>query len=265
MSSADDELLCTVGGASMYVRRDAPTLEDGGWLGTEAVTFWLEILERGELAGAAASSCALVHPSAVALHELLDSEGLCDALSGLRLHERGSAVFAICNAGPEGARMPNAGTHWSLLAWSRAPAAAAGGTAGGTAGAGGAHALVHFDSVPRSGNAAHARRFAAAAWPLLAGAGAGAGAGGAPPALREGLCGAQANDSDCGVHALLAAELVARAAAAAAAATGAGAAGGLDLAALDLRAYTTPAHAAALRARMRGELAARAAAARAGK
>ena len=241
-----EQLLCVLGGASMYAR-DAATLEEGEWLETEAVTFWLEHLERAAPA-AAARCCAFVHPSAVALHELLDSADLCDALRGLQLHERAAAVFPINNAGAKGARVPNSGSHWSLLAWARSGAGAGAGAE--------QHALVHYDSVPRSGNVAHARRFAAAVWPLLAGAGGASGSGSAeaaplpsPPALREGLCGAQANGNDCGVHALLAAELVGNAAAAAAAA-------GLDLGALDLRGGTTPAHAVALRARMRRELAA---------
>jgi len=268
MSGAEDELLVRLGGASIYARRDAPTFLNGAWLETEAMTFWLEVLAEEAAARAASSSsspsaagvvasasafasasasasaasCAFVHPSAVAMHELCDSAELCDALSGLGLRGHASAVFPVCNAGVEGSRAlshaKGSGSHWSLLAWAWRPPAGLGEPE--------AHALVHFDSVAGSGNASHARRFAASLWPLLG--------GGAPlPALREGPCAQQGNASDCGVHALMAAELVAAAVAA-----------GRELGALDLRASTTPAHAADLRARMRRELSRRAAAYKAG-
>ena len=55
---ADDDLLLVLGGATLYARRDAPTLEDGGWLGTEAVTFWCEVLSESGAGSAAAAAAA---------------------------------------------------------------------------------------------------------------------------------------------------------------------------------------------------------------
>lgn len=120
-------------------------------------------------------------------------------MKALRLHER-SLVLVPLNDNPF-ADHAAGGTHWSLLAFRRPPAAAAAEVAAGTAASGPAAPIPvgfsHWDSS-NGANARVARKMAAALAPLLTPASAGAAA--PVVTVQSPQCLQQSNGYDCGVY-----------------------------------------------------------------
>jgi hypothetical protein len=105
---------------------------------------------------------------------------LCDVFKPLNLPER-TLLFFPLNDAPD-ALTPNAGTHWSLLVFSRR-----------------SERFYHYDSMPGSANARVAAHVAAVVWRVLLKLTFRDMSTAAPP-LETPAFPAQRNSSDCGVY-----------------------------------------------------------------
>ncbi|PNW89020.1 hypothetical protein CHLRE_01g055050v5 [Chlamydomonas reinhardtii] len=183
---------------------DVELLEGPHWLNDQIVSFYFEYLEREALpatSAAAAISGVLLLPPATSfllMHAGPDMAG--DILGPLKPHSRGLVLLPV-NDNPDVDRAAG-GSHWSLLVFHRP-----------------SNTLRHYDSSGGSGNAAAAKRLAAAVGPALQPPGAGGGgsgssgsgssgtgssgaSGGGPRFVEVVDTPRQCNGYDCGVYVL---------------------------------------------------------------
>jgi sentrin-specific protease 8 len=175
--------------AALY-QEDIDLLRPGMWLNDNVMVFWMEYLQHD--GHAARRHVAFFHPGAVFMCLFERGTELADAFAGLRLAEHDLLLLPVNNNTDP--TLAEAGSHWSLLSYERTT-----------------DTWVHWDSSLRgSSNLQVAHRVAEALAPLVTGGASSGGAGSqAVPVVRVGRMPQQANGSDCGVHALLVADVLA--------------------------------------------------------
>eukprot|EP00727_Mastigamoeba_balamuthi_P003239 m51a1_g12912 hypothetical protein (227) ;mRNA; r:82-762 len=168
-------------------RSDARLLDTReSWLNDALVGLALERLNAQP--SRPAPGLLAVLPSAAFMAPLLSDPR--EALAALRLPQRAALLVPVSDAEAPGCGCPCAGTHWSLLAFSRASG------------------WAHYDTLAGAPNARHAARVARA---LGEAAGAGAGAAGVRNCERAPR---QGNAYDCGALVVAECHVLARVAAA---------------------------------------------------
>lgn len=240
----------SLGAAVLYEEDLALLRAPAAWLNDAAIAFWWEHLAHDARYAAHAGAgdlFTLVHPAAVALALFEDDDAdRADALRPLRLGAAGRRLVVLpVNDNDDPTRVAG-GSHWSLLACTRA-------------GAGGEWSATHYDSGAT--DPALVRRVLRRFWSLLVAAPPATGPSSSsasaplppllppPPPVVDGGCAMQTDAHSCGVYVCALAErLVAAAAADATGGDSGGAAAGAATAAA--AGKLTPADVAAYRREM---------------
>jgi hypothetical protein len=169
---------------------DAATLLPGQWANDGALSFYAAYLAHARYP---AARCAVLNPGVATLCQLLPPGDLGEALQRTGLGPACPALVLPLSDASD-LRAAAAGTHWTLLQWTRAGGFAhldsASGQGSGSGSGSGAGATP---SAAPSASLAVARAVAASLAPLL---------GAPPPAqpLHSSACAQQTNCFDCGMH-----------------------------------------------------------------
>lgn len=99
---------------------DVRGLQEGGWLTSNGMDFYLFFLEEERIRGRGGEGVAVVHPGAMYIISLTaDPQELREDMEPLLLHTKHTVFFPLNNETQRDPSKPRQGSHWSLLVFSR--------------------------------------------------------------------------------------------------------------------------------------------------